>query len=235
FLEDDHGAAEQTGYRSDSELVDSNIDAADSLQIFIKSSFLNSTGSYLNRLTDTVLNAIEMLSFFKTDKAIFRRQVMAYLRQVGYNAAICKTKWGSSGGLTAGNYEFIDVVQSISPTGQTRYFVDLDFASEFEIARPTSDYSRLLQYLPRVFVGKSEELKKMVNVMSDSAKRSLKSKQLSLPPWRKHRYMQNKWFGPYRRTTNQIQANNSSLSPAAINNVQCRYVGFEDAVNGSLF
>ncbi|MBA0832169.1 hypothetical protein Goarm_016575 [Gossypium armourianum] len=235
FLEDDHGAAEQTGYRSDSELVDSNIDAADSLQIIIKSSFLNSTGSYLNRLTDTVSNAIEMLSFFKTDKAIFRRKVMAYLSQVGYNAAICKTKWGSSGGLTAGNYEFIDVVQSISPTRQTRYFVDLDFASEFEIARPTSDYSRLLQYLPRVFVGKSEELKKMVNVMSDSAKRSLKSKQLSLPPWRKHRYMQNKWFGPYRRTTNQIQANNSSLSPATINNVQCRYVGFEDAVNGSLF
>ncbi|GMJ08990.1 hypothetical protein like AT3G07350 [Hibiscus trionum] len=238
FLEGDRDAAEQTGYNSDSDPVGSNLDATDSLEIIIKSTSLNSTDSYGNLLLAHVSNAIEMLSFFRTDKAVFRRQVMAYLRQVGHNAAICKTKWSSSGGLTAGNYEFIDVVQSVSPTRQHRYFVDLDFASEFEIARPTSDYLRLLQYLPRVFVGESEELKRMVKVMADSAKRSLKSRQLSLPPWRKNRYMQNKWFGPYRRTTNQIQANNTSSNPANIqpvNTVQCRYVGFDDAVNGSLF
>ncbi|XWS31220.1 hypothetical protein CRYUN_Cryun23aG0058700 [Craigia yunnanensis] len=239
FLEDDHDAAEQTGY-SDSDRVDSNLDNADSLEIIVKSIALNNTDtdSYRNLLMAHVLKAMEMLSFFKTDKAIFRRKVMAYLREAGHNAAICKTKWSSSGALTAGNYEFIDVVQSVSSTWQNRYFIDLDFASEFEIARPTSDYSRLLQYLPMVFVGKNEELKKIVKVMSDSAKRSLKSKELSLPPWRKNRYMQNKWFAPYRRTTNQIPASSSSLTPAAIhpvNVVQCRYVGFDDAVNGRLF
>ncbi|KAK8711738.1 hypothetical protein V6N13_147005 [Hibiscus sabdariffa] len=239
FLEDDRDAAEQTGYKSDSDPVDSSLDATRSLEIINKSTSLNSTDSYGNLILAHVSNAMDMLSFFRTDKAVFRRKVMVYLRQVGHNAAICKTKWSSSGGLTAGNYEFIDVVQSASPTRQHRYFVDLDFASEFEIARPTSDYLRLLQYLPRVFVGKSEELKTTVKVMTDLAKRSLKSRQLSLPPWRKNRYMQNKWFGPYRRATNQIQAHNNPLNPATIqppvNTVQCRYVGFDDAVNGSLF
>ncbi|KAE8675168.1 hypothetical protein F3Y22_tig00111693pilonHSYRG00139 [Hibiscus syriacus] len=238
FLEDDREAAEQIGYNSDSDPLDSNVDATDSLENTIKSISLKSTDSYRNLLLAHVSNAMEMLSFFTTDKAIFRRKVMVYLRQVGHNAAICKTKWSSFGGLTAGNYEFIDVVQSVSPTLQNRYFVDLDFASEFEIARPTSEYLKLLQCLPRDFVGKSVELKRMVKVMTDSAKRSLKSAQLSLPPWRKNRYMQNKWLGPYRRTTNQILANSFSLTPATthpVNSVQCRYVGFDDSDNGSSF
>ncbi|KAK6238826.1 hypothetical protein QUC31_004295 [Theobroma cacao] len=238
FLEDDKDAAEQTGYNSDPDRVDSNLDTTVSIEIIIKSSAFDNADSYRNLLMAHVLKAMEMLSFFKTDTSIFRRKIMAYLREIGHNAAICKTKWSSSGGLTAGNYEFIDVLQSVSSTWQNRYFIDLDFASEFEIARPTSEYSRLLQYLPRVFVGKNEELKKIVKVMSDSAKRSLKSKELSLPPWRKNRYMQNKWFGSYRRTTNQISASASSLTPAMIhpvNVVKCRYVGFDDAVNGRLF
>ncbi|KAE8662372.1 cycloartenol synthase 2-like [Hibiscus syriacus] len=236
FLEDDHDAVEQAGYNSDSDRVDSSFDIKDSFRIIIKSTSLSNTDPFRNLLMAHVLRAMEMLSFFKTDKAIFRRNVMAYLRQVGHNAAICKTKWSSSGGLTAGNYEFLDVVQSASPTCQTRYFVDLDFASEFEIARPTIEYSRLLQHLPRVFVGKDEELKRIVKVMSDSVKKSLKSKELTLPPWRKNRYMRNKWFGPYNRATNQNPtAKSSTLTIHPANVVQCRYVGFEDAVNGGLF
>ncbi|KAK8495673.1 hypothetical protein V6N12_005580 [Hibiscus sabdariffa] len=235
FLEDDHdvGAAEQKGYNSDSDRVDSSLDISGSLQIIIKSTSLSNTDSYRNLLMAHVLRAMEMLSFFKTDKVIFRRNVMAYLREVGHNAAICKTKWSSSGGLTAGNYEFIDVVQSVSPTWQIRYFVDLDFTSEFEIARPTGEYSRLLHHLPRVFVGKDEELKRTVKVMSEWVKKSLKSKELTLPPWRKNRYMQNKWFGPYRRTANSNPS--STLTIDAVNIVQCRSVGFEDAVKGRLF
>ncbi|KAK8573295.1 hypothetical protein V6N13_100097 [Hibiscus sabdariffa] len=207
FLEDDHdvGAAEQKGYNSDSDRVDSSLDISGSLQIIIKSTSLSNTDSYRNLL----------------------------MAHVGHNAAICKTKWSSSGGLTAGNYEFIDVVQSVSPTWQIRYFVDLDFTSEFEIARPTGEYSRLLHHLPRVFVGKDEELKRTVKVMSEWVKKSLKSKELTLPPWRKNRYMQNKWFGPYRRTANSNPS--STLTIDAVNIVQCRSVGFEDAVKGRLF
>ncbi|XVF81257.1 hypothetical protein PTKIN_Ptkin15bG0141400 [Pterospermum kingtungense] len=238
FLEEDHDAGEQTGYDPDSERIDSSLDTTESLEILIESTSLNNTDCCRNLLMAHVLKAMEMLSFFETDKAVFRRNVMAYLRQVGHNAAICKTKWSSSGGLTAGTYEFIDVVQSPSSTCQNRYFIDLDFASEFEIARPTSEYTKMLKHLPRVFVGKNEELKRIVKVMSDSARKSLKSNELSLPPWRKNRYMQNKWFGPYRRTTNQTPSSSGQLKQATIhpaNVVKCRYVGFDDAVNGRMF
>ncbi|KAK8521719.1 hypothetical protein V6N13_021802 [Hibiscus sabdariffa] len=250
FLVDNHDATtvtdeSETGSATftpaEADCVDSKPDDTPSLEIIVKSTAVNHMDSFGSLLVADVSKAMEMLSFFNTDKAIFRCKVMAYLRQAGYNAAICKTKWSSSSaGVTAGNHEFIDVVQSVSSTWQNRYFIDLDFASEFEIAMPTSEYSRLLQYCPKVFVGKGEELKKVVRAMSDSAKRSLKSKELSLPPWRKNRYMQKKWFAPYRRTTNQSPANSGSQTGATvhpINVVKCRYVGFDnaDTVNDRLF
>ncbi|KAL0390274.1 UNVERIFIED_CONTAM: hypothetical protein Scaly_0384500 [Sesamum calycinum] len=177
-----------------------------------------------------VWKAVQVFSGLRSNKQMMRRNVMAYLRNCGYNAAICKTKWESSGGLTAGNYEFIDVLRK---EYSTRYFVDLDFASEFEIARPTISYERLLQYVPRVFVGTSEDLKQILKLVSDSARRSLKSGGLHLPPWRKHRFMQNKWLGPHRRTVNLFPASFSSPSTAKQGyGVKCRAVGFDASVNG---
>ncbi|KAE9460819.1 hypothetical protein C3L33_07248, partial [Rhododendron williamsianum] len=210
FLEDDAGAGggggggQSPGYESDSERDPSMCDPTDVIEDLVNASI----GSPSSR--DGVS------------------------RELGYNAAICKTKWESSGGLTAGNYEFIDVVVQPDPaTSQShRYFIDLDFVAEFEIARPTDRYERLLEKLPGVFIGRGEELKEIVKVMSEAAKRSLKSRGLSLPPWRKNRYMQNKWFGPYRRTVNAIPANSPSVLTGFA--VKCRSVGF-DAVNGRLF
>ncbi|KAJ8535641.1 hypothetical protein K7X08_023361 [Anisodus acutangulus] len=195
------------------------------------------TDLFRNVLSSHVYKALEVFSCLKSNKSVLRRNVMMRLRDFGYNAAICKAKWESSGGLTAGNYEFIDVVRSDSFNRQTRYFVDLDFASEFEIARPANYYERLSQSLPKVFVGKSEELKQILRTMSDAARRSLKCRGLHLPPWRKHRFMQNKWLGPYKRTSNLIPTAVNTpalllppLKPA--NAVKCRSVGFEAAVNG---
>ncbi|KAL2464627.1 putative ovule protein [Forsythia ovata] len=68
--------------------------------------------------------------------------------------------------LPPGNYEFIDVVLSDSK----RYFIDMDFASEFVIARPSNLYQPLLQYLSRVYVGKREHLKQILKITSDAAK-----------------------------------------------------------------
>ncbi|CAI9774438.1 unnamed protein product [Fraxinus pennsylvanica] len=183
------------------------------------------TDSFKNMLLAHVLKAVQVFSSVRSDKQIFRRNVMAFLRQYGHNAAICKTKWESSGGLTAGNYEFIDVILRDS----TRYFIDLDFAAEFKIARPTNFYEHLLQFIPTVFVGKDEELKQILKIMSDGAKRSLICRELTLPPWRKHRFLQNKWFGPYRRTANLFPYTLPSNQSYC---VKCRAVGFDAAING---
>ena len=183
---------------------------------------------FRNVLLSRVLKAIEVFSYFKSNKSLLRRNVMAFLRNSGYNAAICKTGWESSGGLVGGKHEFIDVVRS---EPHTRYFVELDFVGEFEIARPTNQYEHLLRTLPRVFIGNGDYLKMIVKTMSDGARRSLKSKELHFPPWRKNRYMQNKWFGDYRRTVNLVPEKMISLSKL---NVECRLVGF-DPNGGSFF
>ncbi|KFK38193.1 hypothetical protein AALP_AA3G081300 [Arabis alpina] len=196
-------------------------DFADDIAKILRNSLKDD--SYGRMVLLHVAKAMEMLSSLRSDHE--QRKVISILRELGHNAAICKTKWNSSGGLTAGNYEFIDVVHA--QTG--RYIVDLEFASRFQIARPTVQYARVLQTLPAVFVGKGDDLKRILRLVCDAARLSLKSRGLTLPPWRKNRYMQTRWFGPYKRTTNLTP------STSAVNTVLCRATGFDNAVGGRLF
>ncbi|KAG8387249.1 hypothetical protein BUALT_Bualt02G0001800 [Buddleja alternifolia] len=207
----------------DSSMYDSSCVNVDSIHRALQ----DRTDEFQKMLKIHVSRAVQVFTCAKSDREMMRRNVMSFLRNYGYNAAVCKAKWRSSGGLTAGSHEFIDVLRSEQ---STRYFVDLDFAAEFEIARPTNSYDRLFQCLPRVFVGKSDDLRLILKAMSDAAKRSLKSGGLILPPWRKHRFMQNKWFGSFRRTTNLFPATFTAAKQS--NGVQCRAVGFDAAVNG---
>ncbi|KAK4338662.1 hypothetical protein RND71_043149 [Anisodus tanguticus] len=219
---------------SDSEPDVSMCDSTDRIEEMPSPVFHFDVDLFRDVIVSCVAKALEVFSCFKSNKSMLQRNVMAYLRNFGYNAAVCKTKWESSGGLAAGNYEFIDIVKSDSSNRIiTRYFVDVDFASEFEIARPTNQYERVLQSLPSVFVGNSEELKQILRVMSNAARQSLKSRGLTFPPWRKHRFMQNKWLAAYKRTTNVFQSVNSPawLSPSnQTNGVKCRTVGFHATV-----
>ncbi|KAG9446014.1 hypothetical protein H6P81_012142 [Aristolochia fimbriata] len=190
---------------------------------------------YRRRLWKEAERAAEALSSLRGEKEVFRRAVMGFLRDSGHNAGVCKTRWESSGGLTGGNYEFIDVVVARRGGASVRYLVELDFAAEFEIARPTEEFSRLARALPRVFVGRSEELRQIVRVVSDAARRSLKKRGMHLPPWRKNRYLQAKWLGPYRRTVNPVapgsrsNASDMDRQTAPPASVRCRSVGFFSA------
>ncbi|XP_076895860.1 uncharacterized protein LOC143548639 [Bidens hawaiensis] len=210
---------------NDSDLeCDSDSDRTDVIISNLMSVFNNqNVDRFRNALLANLLTANELFQSTNPNRQIRNRNVMLYLQNNGYNAAISKTKWNTCGGLTSGNYEFIDVVRTDSGT---RYYVDLSFAGEFDIARETPHFRRLLRHIPAVFVGKSEDLKQIVKLLSDETKRSLRSRGLLLPPWRKNRFMQNKWFGPYRRTVNYTPTNVSSPStelkqlPTA---VKCRF------------
>lgn len=72
--------------------------------------------------------------------------------------------------------------------------IDIDFQSEFEIARSTGTYKAILQSLPYIFVGKSDRLCQIVAAVSEAAKQSLKKKGMHVPPWRKAEYMLAKWL-----------------------------------------
>eukprot|EP00271_Cylindrocystis_brebissonii_P017067 TRINITY_DN4284_c0_g1_i1.p1 TRINITY_DN4284_c0_g1~~TRINITY_DN4284_c0_g1_i1.p1 ORF type:complete len:541 (+),score=50.84 TRINITY_DN4284_c0_g1_i1:339-1961(+) len=132
-----------------------------------------------------------------------RRLVMSRLRENGYNAAICKARWDHSRGFPGGDYEYIDVISDL-PYGRDRLLIDLDLRGQFQIARPTAQFSACLKVVPTVFVGRSDRLQQLVDLMTDATKRSLKRRSMPLPPWRKVEYMRAKWIAPYRRTTNEV-------------------------------
>ncbi|KAL1537278.1 hypothetical protein AAHA92_29810 [Salvia divinorum] len=129
----------------------------------------------------------------------FNRRLMARLRSSGFDAGICKSKWEKSDGQPSGSYEYIDV-----NAGGSRYIVEVSLAGKFTIARPTAAYAALLDGFPAIFVGRSEEMKQVVKQMSKAIRKSMKSVELNVPPWRRLSYLQAKWSGSYKRTTNEI-------------------------------
>ncbi|KAE8686163.1 pyruvate kinase isozyme A [Hibiscus syriacus] len=132
-----------------------------------------------------------------------RRIVTDGLLAVGYDASICKSRWEKSPSYPAGEYEYIDVM-----IDGERLVIDIDFRSEFEIARSTKTYKSILQMLPCIFVGKADRLQKIIAIVSEAAKQSLRKKGMHVPPWRKAEYISAKWLSPCNRAT-------PSLAPAS--------------------
>ncbi|CAL9090010.1 uncharacterized protein LOC135623643 [Musa acuminata AAA Group] len=141
------------------------------------------------------------------NKDVCRRMVVDGLRSLGYDAAICKSRWDKSPSFPAGEYEYIDVVVD----GGDRLLVDVDFKSEFEVARPSKSYRAVLHHLPSVFVGRPERLQSIVALASEAGRQSLKKKGLHVPPWRQPEYTRAKWLSPYQRTT-AMEAKEESAS-----------------------
>jgi hypothetical protein len=82
-----------------------------------------------------------------------------------------------------------------------RFLIDIDFRSEFEIARSTKAYKAILQSLPQLFVGKADRLQRIITIVAEAAKQSLKMKDMHIPPWRKAEYVKAKWLTPHPRST----------------------------------
>eukprot|EP00253_Pinus_taeda_P028392 PITA_28392 len=132
-----------------------------------------------------------------------KKFVMCHLRSVGYDAAICKTRpKDNSRSFPSGNYDYLDVIlKSTKSSRSVRLFVDLDFRTQFEIARPSGEYNALLGLLPKIYVGRGDTLQSIIKIMCQGVKNSLKRKGMHLPPWRKFKYMHSMWLGSYKRTT----------------------------------
>lgn len=113
----------------------------------------------------------------------------------------------------SGEYEYIDVIVE----GE-RLLMDIDFRSEFEIARSTGTYKAILQSLPYIYVGKADRLGQIASIVSEAAKQSLKRKGMHFPPWRKADYMRAKWLSPYTRRTTTIQPQTTNAISTATTN-----------------
>ncbi|KAM1169254.1 hypothetical protein ACFX19_031600 [Malus domestica] len=125
-----------------------------------------------------------------------RTVVSDSLLALGYDASVCKSRWEKAPSYPAGEYDYVDVI-----VRGERLLIDVDFRSEFEIARPSKSYKAILQTLPYIFVGKPDRLWRIIAVVSEAAKQSLKKKGMHVPPWRKAEYIKAKWLSPHSRAT----------------------------------
>lgn len=124
-----------------------------------------------------------------------KKWVVLRLEMDGYEASLCESSWVTTFGRPAGQYEYIDAMITDDNGGKaTRLILDMDFRSQFELARPTPTYTELINTIPSIFVGSEEKLSNIISIMCSAAVQSLKQRGLHIPPWRKANYMMSKWL-----------------------------------------
>ncbi|KAL6209277.1 hypothetical protein ACLB2K_020219 [Fragaria x ananassa] len=134
-------------------------------------------------------------SMIDQPKNLKNKWVVMKLKVDGYEGSLCKTSWVSSIKLPKDDYEYVDVMMKDNNSIKVaRLIVDMDFKSQFEVARPTPSYKELKDILPDIFVGSEEKLDKVISLVCRAANKSLKKMGLHVPPWRKATYMQSKWL-----------------------------------------
>ncbi|KAL5068153.1 hypothetical protein RYX36_019040 [Vicia faba] len=156
-----------------------------------------------NLLADTA-KIVDKNSKCKRKDSFCRKIVTDGLLALGYDASVCKSRWEKASSYPAGEYEYIDVMME-----NERLIIDIDFKSEFEIARSTKSYKTILQNLPYIFVGNCDKLQSIVTIVSEAAKQSLKKKGMYVPPWRRAEYVNAKWLSAYTRMNVHVQKQNS--------------------------
>ncbi|XP_062159426.1 uncharacterized protein LOC133866796 isoform X2 [Alnus glutinosa] len=149
------------------------------------------------KVCEKILRDVEMA----WEPTNLNKWLVTTLKMDGYEASLCKTSWVSTFGLSKcppkviHHYEYIDVMVRDKSSGRaTRLIVDMDFRSQFEVARATAAYKELTNAIPSVFVGSEERLNKIISLLCSAAKRSLRESRLHVPPWRKATYMKAKWL-----------------------------------------
>ncbi|KAK8555430.1 hypothetical protein V6N13_045961 [Hibiscus sabdariffa] len=181
---------EMDGFFGDSNLT-SFAEASEILKSLVSPMSVNEK----NLLADTA-KIMEKNRNCKNKDEFCRKIVTDGLLTLGYDASICKSLWERSPSFPAGEYDYIDVIIE----GE-RLLIDIDFRSEFELARSTKTYKSILQMLPFIFVGKADRLQKIIAIVSEAVKQCLKKKGMHIPPWRKAEYIKAKWLSPYNRIT----------------------------------
>ncbi|CAN0918313.1 hypothetical protein LINGRAHAP2_LOCUS30800, partial [Linum grandiflorum] len=88
-----------------------------------------------NLLAD-IAKMIDKKKINKRNDEFCRKIVTDGLNALGLNASICKSRWEKSYSHPAGDYEYVDAIIQ----GNERLIIDIDFQSQFEIARSTRAY-----------------------------------------------------------------------------------------------
>uniref|UniRef100_A0A6N2L4M1 Uncharacterized protein n=1 Tax=Salix viminalis TaxID=40686 RepID=A0A6N2L4M1_SALVM len=169
--------------------------------------------------SSTCLSINQAKVFYFTEKTTsLKMWLVKRLKMDGFIASICRTSWVTSLGCPAGAYEYIGITLKDENGGSTRLIVDIDFRSQFELARPTSLYKELTDTLPSFFVGSEDNLNKIISLLCSAARQSLTERGLHVPPWRTSSYMQSKWLSSCCEATNDSNTGYSSREDGGADN-----------------
>ncbi|KAF2284382.1 hypothetical protein GH714_021320 [Hevea brasiliensis] len=167
----------------------------------------------LGKMTEAEAKVLDsVLKHMRSNKEVektssFKKWLVMNLKIDGFNASICQTSWVTSLGCPAGDYEYIEIIVLKEENGKTkssRLIVDIEFRSQFELARPTPSYKELTDTLPTIFIGSEEKLNNIISLLCSAAKQSLRERGLYVPPWRTTTYMQSKWLKVTANSKNNI-------------------------------
>lgn len=156
-----------------------------------------------------------------------KKWIVFRLKMDNYEAHLCQTSWSTPFGPPSvfkfrGDYDFVEVVmREKEKCKEMRLIVDMDFRSQFELARPTANYQELTNALPLIFVGSEEKLEKLISLTCFAAKHSLRERGLHIPPWRRAKYMHSKWLSQNCKRVSFSEENMSAFGPITGNNIGC--------------
>lgn len=206
FLENGSAGTDHSRHSSDSESSLSDLaHLADNISHYnrtvdqYESDLLATVHSIVRSITETDLHFVHS---GLCNASCIRFSLVKLLRNSGYDAGVCASKWQNYGKVPGGDHEYIDVVTHCDGGISERFIIDIDFRSHFEIARAVESYDIVLDSLPVVFVGYLSKLKQFLPVMVEAARSSLKQNSMPLPPWRSLAYLQAKWHSSYHRKLN---------------------------------
>ncbi|KAM0875615.1 hypothetical protein ACQ4PT_036684 [Festuca glaucescens] len=125
----------------------------------------------------------------------------ASLLAMGHDAALCLSRWDKSSSHPAGEHAYVDV---LLPAGservdRERVIVDVDFRSQFEVARPHQGLPRRAAAAAVGVRGQGGPPAPPGGRGRGLGARQPEEARPHLPPWRKPEYMRAKWLSPYER------------------------------------
>jgi len=136
------------------------------------------------------------------------QNVAQRLSKLGYNCRIRHSMGGGEGFECLRNlrHSFLSVSLpgTSMATGQ-RYIVDASFREQFEIAKPTTRYTALLNVVPDVLVAPEDHVSPLVNFLCAELNLAFKANNAVLPPWRAASSMMSKWQ-PRQSMDQQVSA-----------------------------
>ncbi|KAG1673074.1 hypothetical protein FOA52_013143 [Chlamydomonas sp. UWO 241] len=164
----------------------------------------------------------------------------------GYRVRLIRAVGGGEGSACLHNLRHTFLVVTPPEHGAGHFIVDAHFVEQFEIAKPTPRYTRILSCVPRVLVLPEERVPPLVTFLCAELAGAFKTLGTVVPPWRQAASMLTKWL-PRRSLDVELSSGSAARtlrgtggphangvpSIAAVGRAATRSTPLDDAASGA--